>query len=111
MNKTGYYSEIVTALRMCGYPGSVYWCGHGCPFSVNGGTCDLHALRSAAASAIDDLDERLQDYRTAVRRVSTPLFDREDVYPDCTVQVLTNTATGETSVGWWENKREVEAEE
>lgn len=33
--------------------------------------------------------------------ISAAVFDRADVYRDCTVQVLTNTATGETSVGWW----------
>lgn len=42
-------------------------------------------------------------------RISSPLFGHEDIFPDCTVQVLTNTVTGETSVGWWENKREAEA--
>lgn len=42
--------------------------------------------------------------------VSSPLFDREDIFPDCTVQVLTNTVTGETSVGWWENKPKEETE-
>ena len=31
------------------------------------------------------------------------LYDREEIFPDCTVQVLTNTATGQTSVGWWLN--------
>lgn len=31
-------------------------------------------------------------------------FDREEIHPDCTVQVLTNTVTGEVSVGWFENK-------
>ena len=37
--------------------------------------------------------------------IEQPLFDREEIFPDCTVQVLTNTATGRTSVGWWENKK------
>lgn len=35
--------------------------------------------------------------------VATNIYDKEETYPNCTVQVLTNTATGETSVGWWEN--------
>lgn len=35
--------------------------------------------------------------------VESNLFDKEEIYPDCTVQVLTNTLTGETSVGWWPN--------
>ena len=33
----------------------------------------------------------------------TNIYDKEEIFPDCTVQVLTNTATGETSVGWWKN--------
>ena len=35
--------------------------------------------------------------------VETNIFDKEEVFEDCTVQVLTNTVTGETSVGWWKN--------
>lgn len=31
------------------------------------------------------------------------IYDKEEIYPNCTVQVLTNTLTGETSVGWWIN--------
>lgn len=27
-------------------------------------------------------------------------FTRSDAYTNCTVQVLTNTETGETSIGW-----------
>lgn len=30
-------------------------------------------------------------------------YDKEEIYPNCTVQVLTNTITGECSVGWKEN--------
>ena len=36
-------------------------------------------------------------------KIETSFYDKEETYPNCTVQVLTNTATGETSVGWWEN--------
>lgn len=35
--------------------------------------------------------------------IETNLFDIEEIYPNCTVQVLTNSITGEVSVGWWEN--------
>ena len=37
-------------------------------------------------------------------KVVTNLFDKERTYHNCTVQVLTNTLTGEESVGWWENR-------
>lgn len=36
-------------------------------------------------------------------KVEVNIYDKEETYPNCTVQVLTNTATGETSVGWWMN--------
>lgn len=31
------------------------------------------------------------------------LFDRIETYPDCTVEVWSNSDTGHCSVGWWEN--------
>lgn len=37
-------------------------------------------------------------------KVETNMYDKEETFPNCTVQVLTNTATGETSVGWWKNE-------
>lgn len=33
-----------------------------------------------------------------------PVYDKEEIYENCTVQVLTNTETGEVSVGWWQNE-------
>lgn len=33
--------------------------------------------------------------------VSVSLYDREEIIEGCTVQILTNTVTGEQSVGWW----------
>ena len=35
--------------------------------------------------------------------IETNLFDQEELHENCTVQVLTNSVTGEVSVGWWEN--------
>lgn len=37
--------------------------------------------------------------------VYTPLvsFDSVETYSDCTVQILSNSSTGECSVGWWKN--------
>jgi len=62
------YENIATALRMCGYPWSVYYCGHGCPFAKDGGACDVTPLLSAAASVIDHLNETLNDYRAACKK-------------------------------------------
>lgn len=42
--------------------------------------------------------------------VETNFYDQEDTIENCTVQILTNTVTGETSVGWWRNVGEEEYE-
>ena len=34
------------------------------------------------------------------------IYDEEEIHTNCTVQILRNSATGETSVGWWENDTE-----
>lgn len=39
-----------------------------------------------------------------VVKVETNFYDKEEIYENCTVQVLTNTTTGEVSVGWWRNE-------
>lgn len=33
--------------------------------------------------------------------VQTNIFDQEEIIEGCTVQILRNSVTGETSVGWW----------
>lgn len=39
-------------------------------------------------------------------KVETNIFDEETTYPDCTVQILRNSVTGEESVGWRNNRNE-----
>lgn len=34
------------------------------------------------------------------------IYDQEEIHHNCTVQVLTNSVTGDTSIGWWEEKDE-----
>ena len=36
--------------------------------------------------------------------IKTNIFDEEELHNNCTVQILKNTQTGETSTGWWENE-------
>ena len=31
-------------------------------------------------------------------------YDEEEIIENCTVQILTNSKTGEVSVGWWRNE-------
>ena len=39
-----------------------------------------------------------------ITHIETNTFDIEEIYPNCTVQVLKNSVTGEVSVGWWRNE-------
>ena len=39
--------------------------------------------------------------KKAEQETDTGVFDVEEIYEGCTVQVLRNTKTGEVSVGWW----------
>jgi hypothetical protein len=41
-----------------------------------------------------------------VEDVEMLVFDQEEIYHNCTVQVLKNTVTGEESVGWWKEGEE-----
>lgn len=33
----------------------------------------------------------------------TNIYDEEEIHKNCTVQILKNSVTEETSIGWWEN--------
>lgn len=34
---------------------------------------------------------------------SVSVFDKEEIIENCTVQILSNSTTGEVSIGWWKN--------
>lgn len=38
-----------------------------------------------------------------IENMEINVYDEEEIYPDCTVQVLRNSVTGKVSVGWWKN--------
>lgn len=38
---------------------------------------------------------------TPVKIVGTNLYDKEEIFHNCAVQVLTNSVTGQQSIGWW----------
>ncbi len=61
----------------------------GCPIGYA-----IHALMKAA-----------KDEDAAMLLDELNMFDDEEIHENCTVQVWRNTATGETSVGWWENDK------
>lgn len=41
---------------------------------------------------------------------SVSIFDEEEVYTNCTVQILRNSVTGDVSIGWWRNEEKGEDE-
>lgn len=47
---------------------------------------------------LDSIDEQ----ETAVS-VDMPIYNKEEIYPNCTVQIWSNTYTGQQSIGWWKN--------
>lgn len=51
---------------------------------------------------MNDEHQKEQDSMQVESLVS--FFDKVEEYPNCTVQILTNTKTGEVSVGWWKNE-------
>ena len=52
------------------------------------------------------LDENTEALELAIKALEAQteinIYDKEETYHGCTVQVLTNTVTGQTSVGWWQ---------
>ncbi len=40
-----------------------------------------------------------------IEKIEACFYDKVETFPNCTVQVLTNTTTGEVSIGWWKNER------
>ena len=58
----------------------------------------VHDLLEAPALLLPE--DRILSVRSAIVG-----FDSAETYPDCTVQILKNSETGESSVGWWPNDR------
>lgn len=52
-------------------------------------------------------EEIKEAYEIAIKALEAQtevnIYDKEETYHGCTVQVLTNTVTGQTSVGWWKD--------
>ena len=60
----------------------------------------------AAHAESYELRKELEKIRAYLegRATETNLFDVVEEHANCHVQVLKNSITGETSVGWWEEK-------
>lgn len=48
-----------------------------------------------------DLEEAISKWNT--RYKETAVYDQEETVEGCTVQILTNSETGDVSVGWWKD--------
>lgn len=35
--------------------------------------------------------------------IKASIYDEQEIHTNCTVEILRNSVTGETSIGWWEN--------
>ena len=54
----------------------------------------IEAIASLAKEAADALEGGIE----------IPIYDIEEIHHGCTVQVLTSSVTGESSVGWWKEE-------
>ena len=70
-----------------------------------GGCCSSDNEYIACNMAISALEK--QEGKKPIA-VETSIYDQEEIHHGCTVQVLRNSVTGETSVGWWKEKEEEE---
>lgn len=77
-------------------PTAIAWLGAKCPWAhgiIDPGVYDLLHERHPDCPLVE-LPEQT---------VETNLYDIEEIHPNCTVQILRNSVTGEVSVGWWPN--------
>ena len=71
--------------------------------------CDLEGFAVMDDGRLILLDEcgrfaYCPEGRFTVVTVEAGIFDKEEIHENCTVQVLTNTKTGDVSVGWWKSE-------
>ena len=62
--------------------------------------CDGHACPKDCDSCSPWAE--LVREKQAVELESSGIYDQEEIHRNCTVQILRNSVTGETSIGWWE---------
>ena len=83
-----------------------------CPLFSNCDACEGHECECGLLGCIGYEDEISEDHRRddcplvelQEQTVETNIYDQEEIHPNCTVQILKNSVTGEVSVGWWENE-------
>lgn len=51
----------------------------------------------------DIISKDIEELEKTKTKVKINIFDEEEIIENCTVQILSNSKTGDTSVGWWRN--------
>ena len=60
--------------------------------------CDECGCKTRKYMKPEDAAER---WNARVLPLEVGFYDKEEIFNNCTVQVLENSVTGQTSIGWW----------
>lgn len=55
---------------------------------------------------LEIIEKKIHEMTDSGEKFDINIFDQCEEFENCTVQVLTNTVTGEVSVGWWQDSAE-----
>lgn len=91
----GYHAVLSLYRVRKGYEGEVE-CNQ-CAAAIR--TITIDTPEEAVKEVIEAWNRRTPE----IVNVETSFYDKEEIHENCKVQVLTNTKTGEVSVGWWKN--------
>lgn len=67
--------------------------------------CDLYAGGNENKRHADC---PLKPFTPPESQITTNIYDTEEIHHNCTVHILSNSVTGDVSVGWWKEKEEEE---
>lgn len=48
----------------------------------------------------------LKELKQSEPQITTNIYDKEEIFRGCIVQVLRNSVTGDVSVGWWKEEND-----
>lgn len=72
-------------------------------------TCFSKTTVKKVENAVKTWNTRLFVNKASTEKTQAHIFDRCEIYKNCTVEVLKNSFTGDVSYGWWRNDTEWEA--
>ena len=74
-----------------------------CPFYASGGCkATMRLFPDWMNVASRPIDCPMKSFPHPDQQITTNIYDTEEIHHGCTVQILRNSATGDVSVGWWE---------